>query len=72
MLPDTSRDTIQAAIVGVGASILDDLMPESRERVLEAVTGAIRDVWTQALAAAILSLVLSLTMRREKVNTSDT
>ena len=47
-------------------------MPESRERVLEAVTGAIRDVWTQALAAAILSLVLSLTMRREKVNTSDT
>ncbi|KAL9055930.1 MAG: hypothetical protein Q9162_003226 [Coniocarpon cinnabarinum] len=69
-LPDLPRAAVEAAIAGVGAPVFRDLAPAAKQQVLETVNGAIKDVWTQCLATASFSLVLSLAMKREKISTN--
>ena len=66
ILPDVPRSTLQAAISGVGAQIFRDLPEETKKQILDRVSGAIRDVWALALAAAVLSFITAMFMKREK------
>ena len=69
-LPNLPRDAVEAAIAGVGAPVFRGLAPEVKKQVLQTVNNAIRDVWTQCLATAAFSFVLSLIMKREKITIS--
>lgn len=66
-LPDLPVAAVQAAIAGVGAPVFRDLPQEVKQQVLQTINSAIRDVWTQCLATACFSFVLSLIMKREKI-----
>ena len=66
-LPDLPRAAVEAAIAGFGAPVFQDLAPEIKQQVLETVNRAIRDVWTQCLATASFSFVLSLIMKRDRI-----
>ena len=72
ILPDVPRSTVQAAISGIGSQIFRDLPEGQKEQVLDRILGAIRDVWAQALAAAVLSFITALFMKREKKPTRRT
>ena len=65
ILPNTPRSTFQAAISGVGAQIFRDLPEEKKKQILDRVSGAIRDVWALAPAAAVLSFITAMFMKRE-------
>ena len=66
ILPDASRSTLQAAISGIGAQTFRDLPEETRKHVFDRISDAIRDVWTLALAAAVLSFITAIFMKKEK------
>ena len=67
IFPGLSRSEVQAAISGVGADVFNHLPESKKVEVLNVVLGAIRDVWTQALASAAFALLWSLFIRREKI-----
>ncbi|KAL9057312.1 MAG: hypothetical protein Q9162_002386 [Coniocarpon cinnabarinum] len=67
ILPNLPKQAVQDAITGVEASLSDQLPPDQRTAVVQAVLNAIRDVWVQAIATTALSLVLSLLLRNEKL-----
>ncbi|KAL9112885.1 MAG: hypothetical protein Q9227_002962 [Pyrenula ochraceoflavens] len=66
VLPDIPRSTVQAAISGTDAQIFRDLPEERKARVLSMVMSAIKDVWILAIAAAALSFIIAIFMRKEK------
>ena len=66
ILPGLPRTTVQAAISGVAAQVIRDLPDALKNRVVEEVSKAIQDAWTQILATAALSLLLSLFMKKKK------
>ncbi|KAL8896846.1 MAG: hypothetical protein Q9207_007511 [Kuettlingeria erythrocarpa] len=68
VLPNTPRAMVQDTITGVGASLIDQLSPSDRTAVLQATLDAIKDVWIQMIATAVLSLVLSFFMRNKKLS----
>ncbi|KAI2780681.1 putative efflux pump antibiotic resistance protein [Daldinia loculata] len=67
ILPDVSRSVIQATIDGAKTSLVQDLSPELRLRVLEAISNNIAVVFYLNIAGAGLGFVLSLFMKREKL-----
>ncbi|KAI9653106.1 MAG: hypothetical protein M1831_006190 [Alyxoria varia] len=66
VLPDVAITDVQAAISGVGASIFEGLPQGKKERILQAVAAATQDVWTQTLATAVFSVVLTVFMNWQK------
>lgn len=66
VLPNVPRSVVQAAISGVGAEIFDDLPEDKKARVLGMIMRAIQDVWILAIAAAALSFIVAIFMKREK------
>ncbi|KAI9662152.1 MAG: hypothetical protein M1831_002848 [Alyxoria varia] len=67
IFPGLARSEVQAAIAGVGADLFNQLAESKQIEVLDVLLGALRDVWTQALASAGFAFALSLFMRRERI-----
>ncbi|EED14520.1 efflux pump antibiotic resistance protein, putative [Talaromyces stipitatus ATCC 10500] len=67
ILPGAARGVIQQAISGVRASFFTTLSPSDRTRVLGAVVESIADVFIMMIAAAAVSTVLAIFMKREKL-----
>ena len=67
VLPATPHDVIQQAISGARGSFFTTLATSERSRVLEATADTISDVFIMMIAAAGLSLVLAVFMKREKL-----
>lgn len=67
LLPNTPRAAVQQAIAGVGASLTSKLPQAQAQAVLKAILNAIKDVWIQMIATAALSLILSLSLRNERI-----
>ena len=65
LLPHVPRATLQAAITGVGSSVFSTLSEPTKQRLLQTVLGAIKDVWVQLIVTASVSFVLSLLLKRE-------
>ncbi|KAI1657073.1 putative efflux pump antibiotic resistance protein [Daldinia decipiens] len=70
ILPDVSRSVIQATIDGAKTSLVQDLSPELRLRVLKAIANNVATVFYMNIAGAGLGLVLSLFLKREKLQLS--
>ena len=67
ILPNATTSDIQQSIIGVGSSIFLTLDKAQRSRILDAINGSIRNVWIQVLTAGILSFLMALVMKRERV-----
>ncbi|MCJ1241388.1 hypothetical protein MMC14_009393 [Varicellaria rhodocarpa] len=68
ILPQVPRSMIQPAISGVNdAAFLDQLNPIQQQEVLEAILSSIDNVFIMVITAGMLSTILALFMRREKL-----
>ncbi|KAK3339652.1 putative MFS drug efflux transporter [Lasiosphaeria hispida] len=67
VLPDMPRSEIQQAIEGTTASFVQDLSPEVRKQVLDAIVAGIGKTYLLVVAAGALVATLSLFMKREKL-----
>lgn len=67
ILPGIPRETIQATIDGAKTSLVRDLSPEARLRVLEAIARNVAKDFYLNIAGSALGLVLALLMKREKL-----
>lgn len=67
ILDNTSKATIQEAILGFGNAFFHSLTPTQRRQVLEAIIESISDAFITVISASALSLVLSAFMKREKL-----
>ncbi|PWY80060.1 efflux pump antibiotic resistance protein [Aspergillus eucalypticola CBS 122712] len=67
ILPQQSRSTIQQAISGVRAELFSSLSVAQRQRVVAAIVSSVDDVFVLMIAAAALSVVLALVMKRERL-----
>ncbi|KAI2464630.1 putative efflux pump antibiotic resistance protein [Annulohypoxylon bovei var. microspora] len=67
ILPDVSLSVIQATIDGAKTSLVQDLSPDLRLRVLEAVADNVAKVFYLNIAGSGLGFVFSLLMKRERL-----
>ncbi|KAI3400547.1 hypothetical protein diail_2748 [Diaporthe ilicicola] len=67
ILPGVPRETIQATIDGAKTSFVQDLSPEVRVRVLEAIAKNVAKDFYLNIAGSALGFVLALFMKREKL-----
>ncbi|KAI0850542.1 putative efflux pump antibiotic resistance protein [Daldinia vernicosa] len=67
ILPGVPRSVIQATIDGAGTSLVQGLSPELQLRVLEAIANNVATVFYMNIAGAGLGLILSLFLKREKL-----
>jgi hypothetical protein len=67
ILPNTSVADIQAAITGVGSSLVNSLPADTKAAVLDAIIGAMSKAYIGVIAAGALSIVLSLFLKRERL-----
>ncbi|XXH04687.1 hypothetical protein Hte_011109 [Hypoxylon texense] len=67
ILPDVPRSMIQATIDGAKTSLVQDLNPELRLRVLEFIARNVAKVFYLNIAGSGLGFTLSLFMKREKL-----
>ncbi|KAF2806010.1 putative efflux pump antibiotic resistance protein [Mytilinidion resinicola] len=67
ILPNVSPAAIQGAILGVRSSLVQNLAPDVKTRVLGAIVNAIDKTYILVIAGGALVTVLSLGMRREKL-----
>ncbi|PGG99588.1 hypothetical protein GX51_06237 [Blastomyces parvus] len=67
ILPDVAAKDIQAAILGARSGIVQNLPPDLKVRVLDAIVGAIDKTYVLVMAGGGLVAVSSLLMRREKL-----
>jgi MFS family permease len=67
ILPGTTRDFIQASINGARTELLQNISPEDRLHVLQAVARNVGRVFYMNVAGASLGFVTSLIMRRERL-----
>jgi MFS family permease len=67
ILPELSLSEIQGAILGARSEIVQRLGPETQQRVLEAIVGAIGQTYILVMTAGALVALLSLLMSREKL-----
>ncbi|KUI66366.1 Putative HC-toxin efflux carrier TOXA [Cytospora mali] len=67
ILPGESRQIIQATISGAKTSLVQGLSPDIRLRVLEAIADNVAKVFYLNIAGSGLGLILSLVMKREKL-----
>ncbi len=68
LIPAASKAEVQAAISGVGSTLLDNATPEVRAQVVVAIVNALRKGFTLGIAAGALAVALSFFMKREKVS----
>lgn len=68
LLPDVSREFIQATINGVKTSLVEDLTPELRLDILEAIAANVARVFYLNIAGAGFGLILAIFMTREKLD----
>ena len=68
ILPSLQRGVVQQAITGTGGTFFQTLGPSDRKPVLEAIVQSICNVYGIVIAAGALSVVLSLFMKRERLN----
>ena len=68
ILPSLQRGVVQQAITGTGGTFFQTLGPSDRKPVLEAIVQSIGNVYGMVIAAGALSVVLSLFMKRERLN----
>ncbi|GAB1312795.1 hypothetical protein MFIFM68171_03005 [Madurella fahalii] len=67
ILPGVPRVLIQATIEGAGTSLVQDLSPDLRTRVLEAIASNVAKVFYLNVAGAALGFLTSLLMKRERL-----
>ncbi|KAF2877954.1 major facilitator superfamily domain-containing protein [Massariosphaeria phaeospora] len=67
VLPNMSREEIQAAIEGAAGGFVQALSPDLRTQVVGAIVAAIGKTYVLVIAAGSLVTVLSLVMKREKL-----
>ena len=67
ILPHASRSTIQAAILGSGASLFKSQSAIDQHRILEAIVSTIDHVYIIVIVGGGLAVVLSLFMKRERL-----
>ncbi|KKZ65949.1 hypothetical protein EMCG_08292 [[Emmonsia] crescens] len=67
ILPDVAAADIQAAILGARSGLVQNLPPDVKTRVLDAIVSAIDKTYMLVVAGGALVTVSSLVMRREKL-----
>ena len=67
VLPNSTLNELQQAILGVGWNFIDSLDDSRRIRVLEAIVKAIDDTYATVIAAGALATVMAVFMKREKL-----
>ena len=70
ILPSTAKGVVQQAVTGTGGTFFQTLDASDRKPVLEAIVQSIADVYIMIIAAGALTIVLSLFMKRERLNAS--
>lgn len=68
VLPSLPREIVQEGITGTGGTFLETLDPSARIPILEAIVQTIGNVYGMAIAAGGLTIILSMFMKREKIN----
>jgi len=68
ILPGVPKGDVQAAISGVGGQFLKTLDAETQVAVLEAIIGAIQNVFILGIAAGCLAVLLSIFMDRKPID----
>ncbi|ESZ94027.1 MFS drug efflux transporter [Sclerotinia borealis F-4128] len=68
LLPNLSLGEIQSLIAGVGASVLKDLSPAEKTYVLAILVHAISQMYSMLIAAGALATLLSIFMKRERLD----
>lgn len=69
ILPQVPRSAVQAAISGAENSFFQQLGPQDQSQALNAVVTSIADLYYMVIAAAAVTIILSLFMKREKIFT---
>ncbi|KAI0181680.1 MFS general substrate transporter [Hypoxylon sp. FL1284] len=67
LLPDLPRDFIEASINGAKTTLLQDLSPALRLRVLETIASTAGKVFYLNVAGAAFGFLMSLVMKRERL-----
>jgi hypothetical protein len=67
LLPNASSAEIQAAVTGVGSSIVNSLPADTKVAVLDAIIGAMSKTYIGVIAAGALAIILSLFLKRERL-----
>ncbi|KAI1097136.1 major facilitator superfamily-domain-containing protein [Jackrogersella minutella] len=67
ILPDMPRSVVQQAVSGFGGDFFRSLTSEQRQRVLAAIIDSIDNTFIMVITASVLSLILSVFMKREKL-----
>lgn len=68
ILPDVFKEDVQAAISGVGGQFLKTLDAETQVAILEAIIGAIQNVFILGIAAGCLAIWLSIFIDRKPID----
>ncbi|KAL8715495.1 MAG: hypothetical protein Q9220_000830 [cf. Caloplaca sp. 1 TL-2023] len=63
ILPNVPKEQVQAAISGAGSMFLDALDDATKQKVLEAIVNAMKNVYILDIVAGALALVLSFLMK---------
>jgi hypothetical protein len=66
-LPNASTTEIQAAITGVGSSLVNSLPADTKAAVLDAIIGAMSKAYIGVIAGGALAIILSLFLKRERL-----
>ncbi|KAF1963165.1 efflux pump antibiotic resistance protein [Byssothecium circinans] len=67
ILPERTKGAIQQAITGNGGTFFESLSSLQRAEVLSSIIASIDEAFIMVIAAAALSLILSLFMKRERL-----
>jgi hypothetical protein len=67
LLPNASSAEIQAAITGVGSSLVNSLPADTKAAVLDAIIRAMSKAYIGVISAGALAIVLSLFLKRERL-----
>jgi hypothetical protein len=67
LLPNASTTEIQAAITGVGSSLVNSLPADTKAAVLDAIIGAMSKAYIGVIAGGALAIILSLFLKRERL-----
>jgi hypothetical protein len=68
ILPLVSRENVQQGIIGTRGTFFETLEPSDKVLVLEAIVQTIGNVYGMAIAAGGLTIILSMFMKRERLN----
>nr|POE74546.1 efflux pump patc [Quercus suber] len=67
ILPDVSGTIVQRAILGgLAQDLFDNISANQRNQIYDAVVSAVNAAWASVVAAAAVSLLLTIRMRRDR------